>query len=98
SIHMIVEAITRSAIVMTEKRAEQVEKEEAAPDEEVMSEGATVLENLLLNLQVELAARRFTIDELSHLHSGQIIDLGCQATDPVNLLVDGRRIARGELV
>jgi type III secretion system YscQ/HrcQ family protein len=98
SIHLVVEAMTRSAIDMNEMRAEQVKQEEVAPDEEVMGEGATVLENLLLNVQVELAARRFTIDELSHLRSGQIIDLGCQATDPVNLLVDGRRIARGELV
>jgi type III secretion protein Q len=32
------------------------------------------------------------------LRVNQILDLGCKATDPVDLIVDGRRIARGELV
>jgi type III secretion system YscQ/HrcQ family protein len=98
SIHFAVEAMTGSAIDMVEKMAEDIKKEEASQDEEVTGEGVSVLENLLLNVQVELAARRFRMDELSQLRPGQIVNLGCQATDPVNLLVDGRRIARGELV
>jgi type III secretion system YscQ/HrcQ family protein len=98
SIHLVVEAMTGSAVDMTEKTAEQIKIVEEAPDEEAVGEGAAVLENLLLNVQVELATRRFRIDELSQLRAGQLVDLGCQATDPVNLLVDGRRIARGELV
>jgi type III secretion system YscQ/HrcQ family protein len=98
SIHLVVEAVTGGAVDMTETMAEQVKIIEEAQDEEPAGQGAGVLENLLLNVQVELAARRFRMDELSQLRSGRIVDLGCQATDPVNLLVDGRRIARGELV
>jgi type III secretion system YscQ/HrcQ family protein len=68
-----------------------------SPIEET-AEGAAALDGLLLTVHVELAARRISIDELARLRAGQILELGCQATDPVDLVVDGRRVARGELV
>jgi len=57
-----------------------------------------LLDGLLLTVHVEIAARRMGVEELARLHAGQILDLGCRATDPVDLTVDGRRVARGELV
>lgn len=68
-----------------------------SPIEET-AEGAAALDGLLLTVHVELAARRISIDELARLRAGQILELGCQATDPVDLVVDGRRVAGGELV
>ena len=65
------------------------------PDE---GDGAGVLESLMLTVHVELAARRITLDELARLRAGQILELGCRADDPVELVADGRRIATGELV
>ncbi|HEV2763293.1 MAG TPA: type III secretion system cytoplasmic ring protein SctQ, partial [Pyrinomonadaceae bacterium] len=61
-------------------------------------DGSGVLENLMLTVHVELAARRITLDELARLRAGQILELGCRPDDPVDLIADGRRIARGELV
>ena len=70
---------------------------EMANDTNTESAGVS-LEELWLTLRVELAARSMTLEELSRLRVGQLLELGCKATDPVELLVGGRRIARGELV
>ena len=65
---------------------------------EESGEGAAVLDGLLLTVRVEMAGLRMRIDELARLRTGQILELACRATDPVDLVVDGRSIARGELV
>ena len=59
---------------------------------------ANQIDNVMLTVRVELAARRLRLDELVRLRTNQILDLGCNPTDPVDLLVDERRVARGELV
>lgn len=56
------------------------------------------IDGMVVTLHVELATRQLRLDELASLRAGQLIDLGCQATDPVELLVDGRCIARGQLL
>ncbi|MFN7928211.1 MAG: FliM/FliN family flagellar motor switch protein [Blastocatellia bacterium] len=75
---------------------------ESAVLEEVVNESLTglgrTIDGLLVTLQVELTTRRLPLQELAQLREGQIIDLGCHATDLVNILVDGRTIARGDLV
>ena len=71
----------------------QEEVETNAPSTE-----ANLIDSVTLTARVELAARRIRMDELLRLRPGQILDLGCQPTDPVDLVVDGRRVARGELV
>jgi flagellar motor switch protein FliM len=65
----------------------------AGPDAE-----AGLLDNLLLTVRVELPARRISLEELTRLRAGQILELDCRATDPVELVADGRRVATGELV
>ena len=57
-----------------------------------------LIDAVMVSVRVELAARRLQLDELSRLRKNQILDLGCNATDPVDLVVEGRRIASGELV
>jgi flagellar motor switch/type III secretory pathway protein FliN len=61
-------------------------------------EGAGLLDTLLLTVRVELPARRISLEELTRLRAGQILELDCRATDPVELVADGRRVATGELV
>jgi flagellar motor switch protein FliM len=61
-------------------------------------ESVTALDGLVLTVHVELAARRLTLEELARLRAGQLLELGCRATDPVELIAEGRRIATGELV
>lgn len=73
-------------------------EEDSAEMEASGAEDAGVLDGLLLSVRVELAARRITLDELARLRAGQILELGCRATDTVELVAEGRRIASGELV
>ena len=86
------------SIAAPPRYAERVKMEEEAENAEALAEGASLIEAVMLTVRVELAARRLRLDELSRLRANQILDLGCKATDPVDLIVDGRRIARGELV
>jgi type III secretion system YscQ/HrcQ family protein len=78
--------------------AERFDMENNMDTGEPEAQGAAMLDGLLLTVHVELASRRIRMDELARLRVGQIIELGCLPTDPVDLLVDGRSIARGELV
>ncbi|MCV4820728.1 FliM/FliN family flagellar motor C-terminal domain-containing protein, partial [Escherichia coli] len=71
---------------------------EETKEAEANEEAARLLDGVMLTLRVEMAARRLTLDELARLRVGQILDLGCSATDPVALVVEGKRIATGELV
>lgn len=68
------------------------------PEDEAVAKNATLVEGLLVTMHVELPSRRVRVDELARLRPGQLIDLECEATDPVALVVDGRRVAQGELV
>jgi flagellar motor switch protein FliM len=61
-------------------------------------EGATPLDGLVLTVHVELAARRMSLESLAGLRVGQVMELDCKPTDPVDLIAEGRLIARGELV
>jgi type III secretion system YscQ/HrcQ family protein len=91
---LIVETIRRGGRAPAAERLRMTEE----TTKEAGDEGAVALEELWLTLSVELAARRVSIEELSRLRVGQLLELGCRATDPVELLVDGRTVARGELV
>lgn len=87
------------AIMEKDKRADAGQLgPTAAADEKQFAETAAALGGLVLTVHVEIAARRARLDELAELRVGQLIDLGCSVTEPVDLVVDGRRIARGELI
>ena len=64
----------------------------------IFGEEGEALGGLLLTLRVQMAARRARLEELSQLRVGQVLPLGRTASDPVDLVIDGRRIAEGELV
>ncbi|MBA3716226.1 MAG: FliM/FliN family flagellar motor switch protein, partial [Pyrinomonadaceae bacterium] len=68
------------------------------PGEEETAGGGGVLDSLMLTIHIELPARRIRLDELASLRTNQLLDLECLPTDPVELVADGRRLARGELV
>ncbi|HLM56069.1 MAG TPA: FliM/FliN family flagellar motor switch protein [Pyrinomonadaceae bacterium] len=72
-------------------------EDESELGEETAAESG-LLDNLLLTVRVELPARRISLEELTRLRAGQILDLDCRATDPVELVADGRPVATGELV
>lgn len=90
---VVVEGVNGGADGSASERIE-MENEELLRD----GEAGAALEGLLLTLHVELPARRISLEELSRLRAGQVLELGCKPTDPVELVADGRRVAVGELV
>lgn len=56
------------------------------------------LEDVPVELAVEIGRTKMTIGETLALGPGSIISLNRLAGEPVDLLVNGKRIARGEVV
>lgn len=56
------------------------------------------LQNVPVELAVEIGRTRMTIGEALALAPGSVVTVGRLAGDPVELLVNGRVIARGEVV
>jgi flagellar motor switch protein FliN/FliY len=56
------------------------------------------LEDVPVELAVEIGRTHMTIGETLALGPGSIVSLNRLAGEPVDLLVNGRRIARGEVV
>jgi flagellar motor switch protein FliM len=59
---------------------------------------ASAVAGLPLRVAVEMGALRMTVAQLAALHAGQVIELHKSPDEPVTLTVDGRPVARGELV
>lgn len=73
------------------------ELDQAAPP----GEGGTDLgrlQNVPVEVAVEIGRTRMTIGEALALGLGSVVTVGRLAGDPVDLLVNGRVIARGEVV
>lgn len=60
--------------------------------------GALMLEKVTVRIAVELVSRRISLTELANIHIGQVIELGGRATDPVELVADGKTVAIGQLI
>lgn len=56
------------------------------------------LHHVPVRVQALLGRARLTIDQLLELGVGSVVELDRRAGEPVDLLVNGRLIARGELV
>jgi flagellar motor switch protein FliN len=56
------------------------------------------LQNVPVEVAVEIGRTRMTIGEALALGIGSVVTVGRLAGDPVDLLVNGRVIARGEVV
>ncbi|WP_054694410.1 flagellar motor switch phosphatase FliY [Syntrophomonas palmitatica] len=86
------------------KKAQQfaVQPVQFAPLREVEMAGAPsnigLIMDVPLDISVELGKTRKTIKEVLELHQGAIIQLDRLAGEPVDLLVNGKLIAKGEVV
>jgi flagellar motor switch protein FliN/FliY len=61
-------------------------------------ENLDLLMNVSLGLSAELGRRTMRLGELLRLGAGAIVDLDRRADAPIDLYVNGRLIARGEIV
>jgi flagellar motor switch protein FliN/FliY len=71
---------------------------ESASVEEQRGADLHRLEGVPVELAVEIGRTRMTIGEALALGPGSIVSLNRLAGEPVDLLVNGKRIARGEVV
>ncbi|WP_249009127.1 flagellar motor switch protein FliN [Conexibacter sp. DBS9H8] len=56
------------------------------------------LADVPVDVTVEIGRTRMTVGEMLELHQGSIVTLNRMAGEPVDLLVNGTPIARGEVV
>lgn len=64
----------------------------------VPSESLRLLENIGVSLTVEVGRAELTIRDLLRLSEGSVIELDRLAGDPLDVLVNGTPIAKGEVV
>jgi len=57
-----------------------------------------IIKNVKVKLEVRVGEAELTVDELLKLGEGSIVQLKRPVTAPVDLLIDGRVVARGQLV
>jgi flagellar motor switch protein FliN/FliY len=67
-------------------------------DGKMGTEGLRLLENIGVKLTVEVGRAELTIRDLLRLNEGSVIELDRLAGDPLDVLVNGTLIAKGEVV
>ena len=69
-----------------------------APTVAPMARGLEMLQGVVMDVTVELGRTRMSVRELLALAPGTVLELDRAAGSPADLLVNGRLIARGEVV
>ena len=81
---------------------EQVEEHNLSTEESdtILSsaDNLRVLENIDVKLTVEVGSAELKIRELLRLNEGSVIELDRLAGDPLDILINGTMIAKGEVV
>jgi flagellar motor switch protein FliN/FliY len=57
-----------------------------------------LLRDVTLDLKIELGRTRLNLDEILQLRRGSVVTLDKLAGDPVDIFVNGRLVARGEVL
>ena len=85
-----------------EQVGEQVEEQTLSTEEsdQILSsaDNLRVLENIDVKLTVEVGSAELKIRELLRLNEGSVIELDRLAGDPLDILINGTMIAKGEVV
>jgi flagellar motor switch protein FliN len=90
----------RAAVPATTPRIEEVQLPELPPVRGPMGEvaGIDLLMDVPLQITVELGQATRTIRELLEIGQGSLLHLSRHAGEPVDVLVNGQPIAKGEVV
>lgn len=71
---------------------------DALPTDRTAPDNMRLLENIGVKLSVEVGRTELTIRDLLRLSEGSVIELDRLAGDPLDVLVNGTPIAKGEVV
>jgi flagellar motor switch protein FliN/FliY len=63
-----------------------------------MPEGLDLLSDVNLNVKIELGRTRMLVEDVLRLNSGSVVELDKLAGDPVDIYVNDRPVARGEVL
>lgn len=63
-----------------------------------LPEGLSLLKDVNLDVKIELGRTRMVVDDVLRLSEGAVVELDKLAGDPVDIFVNGRHIARGEVL
>ncbi|PCJ61891.1 MAG: flagellar motor switch protein FliN [Planctomycetota bacterium] len=82
--------------------AEEIAPVATAPTRRAIGPVNKDIESLLmdvsLNMKIEVGRTRMSIDEILRLREGSVIELNKLAGDPVDILVNERLVAKGEIL
>ena len=76
---------------------EMAEEDQVETKTEVV-ENLKVLENIDVELPVEVGRTEITIRDLLRLNEGSVVELERLAGDPLDILINNTKIAKGEVV
>ena len=81
----------------TEEQGEEAAAEDAGPEDN-LAETEGLLKDIPLPVVVELGRIKSTAGDIVKLRAGQILELRRAPNDPVDITVNGKLVAKGELV
>lgn len=82
----------------TENQNADTQAPDTGTEERVSVDNLRVLENIEVTMTVEVGNTEIKIRDLLRLNEGSVIELDRLAGDPLDILVNGTIIARGEVV
>ena len=71
---------------------------ESAAAKQGRADGIGLLEDVQLEVRIELGRTRMLVEDILRLGTDAVVELDKAAGDPVDIYVNGRRIARGEVL
>jgi flagellar motor switch protein FliN/FliY len=83
--------------IMADTKDTKMQQTEAK-GERASIENLRVLENIEVRMTVEVGRTEITIRDLLRLSEGSVVELDRLAGDPLDILINGTMIARGEVV
>ena len=92
------EAVVEENKVEEANKSEEVNLDNPEKNERTGLENLKVLENIDVKLTVEVGSAELKIRELLRLNEGSVIELDRLAGDPLDILINGTMIAKGEVV
>jgi len=91
------EAASPAASSASDGQPFELNELEANPDEGA-PHPMTLLGDVELDMRIELGRTHMRLEEVLHLRSGSVVALDKLAGDPVDVYVNGRLVARGEVL
>ena len=77
---------------------EELKSDDKPKGEPLLSGNFDVIKGLKVQLDVRIGDADLTVDELFKLEAGSVVELNQDVTQPVEMFLDGKKVARGELV